>query len=83
MKLTGAAILVSRGIKLLQAAPAAYPFRSAAEDVRVAKKRKPQPGPALPPGPPLPATVAEAVAFLQARTAPDIVAEIRLPRSTT
>jgi hypothetical protein len=30
MKLTGAAILVSRGIKVLQAAPAAYPFRSAA-----------------------------------------------------
>lgn len=25
IKLTGAAILVSRGIKLLQAAPAAYP----------------------------------------------------------
>jgi hypothetical protein len=30
MKLTGAAILVSRGIKVLQAAPAAYPYRSAA-----------------------------------------------------
>jgi hypothetical protein len=30
MKLTGAAILVSRGMKVLQAAPAAYPFRSAA-----------------------------------------------------
>jgi len=29
MKLTGAAILVSRGMKVLQAAPAAYPFRSA------------------------------------------------------
>jgi hypothetical protein len=28
MKLTGAAILVSRGMKLLQAAPAAYPYRS-------------------------------------------------------
>ena len=28
MKLTGAAILVSRGIKVLQAAPAAYPYRS-------------------------------------------------------
>src|SRR5688500_11897768 len=33
MKLTGAAILVSRGMKLLQAAPAAYPYRSAAEGV--------------------------------------------------
>jgi hypothetical protein len=31
MKLTGAAILVSRGITVLQAAPAAYPYRSAAE----------------------------------------------------
>jgi hypothetical protein len=31
MKLTGAAILVSRGMKPLQAAPAAYPYRSAAE----------------------------------------------------
>jgi hypothetical protein len=30
MKLTGAAILVLRGTKVLQAAPAAYPFRSAA-----------------------------------------------------
>jgi hypothetical protein len=30
MKLTGAAILVSRGRKVLQAAPAAYPYRSAA-----------------------------------------------------
>jgi predicted RNA-binding Zn-ribbon protein involved in translation (DUF1610 family) len=29
MKLTGAAILVSRGMKFLQAAPAAYPYRSA------------------------------------------------------
>jgi hypothetical protein len=29
MKLTGAAILVSRGTKVLQAAPAAYPDRSA------------------------------------------------------
>jgi hypothetical protein len=29
MKLTWAAILVSRGIKLLQAAQAAYPFRYA------------------------------------------------------
>ena len=28
MKLTGATILVSRGMKLLQAAPAAYPYRS-------------------------------------------------------
>jgi hypothetical protein len=31
MKLTGAAILVSRGMKVLQAAPAAYPYRSRAE----------------------------------------------------
>jgi hypothetical protein len=31
MKLTGAAILVSRGLKSLQAATAAYPYRSAAE----------------------------------------------------
>ncbi len=31
LKLTGAAILVSRGIKVLQAAPAAYPYRYAAE----------------------------------------------------
>jgi hypothetical protein len=31
IKLTGAAILVSRGMKVLQAAPAAYPYRSAAE----------------------------------------------------
>jgi galactose-1-phosphate uridylyltransferase len=31
MKLTGAAILVSRGMKVLQAAPAAYPYRSATE----------------------------------------------------
>jgi hypothetical protein len=29
MKLTGAAILVSRGMKVLEAAPAAYPYRSA------------------------------------------------------
>src|SRR5438105_15006396 len=29
MKLTGAAMLVSRGMKVLQAAPAAYPYRSA------------------------------------------------------
>jgi hypothetical protein len=28
MKLTGAAILVLRGMKVLQAAPAAYPYRS-------------------------------------------------------
>src|ERR1700677_4743883 len=32
MKLTGAAILVSRGVKVLQAAPAAYPYRSAAKN---------------------------------------------------
>jgi hypothetical protein len=31
MKLTGAAILVSRGTKVLQAAPAAYPYRSVKE----------------------------------------------------
>jgi hypothetical protein len=31
MKLSGAAILVSRGMKGLQAAPAAYPYRSAKE----------------------------------------------------
>jgi hypothetical protein len=43
----------------------------------VAKKRKHQPVPAAPAGPPLPATVKEAVAFLQARTAPDIIAEIK------
>jgi hypothetical protein len=29
MKLTGAAILVLRGMKVLQAAPADYPYRSA------------------------------------------------------
>jgi hypothetical protein len=29
LKLTGAAIVVSRGMKVLQAAPAAYPYRSA------------------------------------------------------
>jgi hypothetical protein len=34
MKLTGAAILVSRGMKVLQAAPAAYPYRYAATGVR-------------------------------------------------
>src|SRR5262249_37551795 len=32
MKLTGAAILVSRGMNVLQAAPAAYPYRSMQED---------------------------------------------------
>jgi hypothetical protein len=31
MKLTGAAILVLRGMKVLQAAPAAYPYRSLTE----------------------------------------------------
>lgn len=31
MKQTGAAILVSRVMKVLQAAPAAYPYRSAKE----------------------------------------------------
>jgi hypothetical protein len=30
VKLTGAAFLVSRGMKVMQAAPAAYPYRSAA-----------------------------------------------------
>jgi hypothetical protein len=35
MKLTGAAILVSRGMKVLQAAPAAYPYRSATIDPEV------------------------------------------------
>jgi hypothetical protein len=34
MKLTGAAILVSRGVKFLQAAPAAYPYRSSDKIVR-------------------------------------------------
>jgi hypothetical protein len=34
MKLTGAAILVSRGMKVLQAAPAAYPYRSASGEWR-------------------------------------------------
>jgi hypothetical protein len=29
IKLTGAAILVLRGMKIFQAAPAAYPYRSA------------------------------------------------------
>lgn len=37
MKLTGAAILVSRGMKVLQAAPAAYPYRSAAESALARK----------------------------------------------
>ena len=37
MKLTGAAILVSRGMKGLQAAPAAYPYRSAAWFVEVGR----------------------------------------------
>jgi restriction system protein len=31
MKLTGAAILVSRGMRVVQAAPAAYPYRSASQ----------------------------------------------------
>jgi hypothetical protein len=31
MKLTGASILVSRGVKVSEAAPAAYPYRSQAE----------------------------------------------------
>ena len=45
MKLTGAAIPVSRGMKVLQAAPAAYPYRSATnvftsipkEDIKMSK----------------------------------------------
>ena len=37
MKLTGAAILVSRVMKALQAAPAAYPYRSAAENDKAAR----------------------------------------------
>lgn len=37
MKLPGAAILVLRGMKVLQAAPAAYPYRSAAEGFRVSE----------------------------------------------
>jgi len=36
MKLTGAAILVSRGMKVLQAAPAAYPYRPATETMGMA-----------------------------------------------
>src|SRR3954467_9932755 len=40
MKPTGAAILVSRGMKVLQAAPAAYPYRSAAEGLRVASRKQ-------------------------------------------
>jgi len=39
MKLTGAAILVSRGMKVLQAAPAAYPFRSANVDTELSAAR--------------------------------------------
>jgi hypothetical protein len=35
MKLTGDAILISRGMKVLQAAPAAYPYRSATEATRM------------------------------------------------
>jgi hypothetical protein len=38
MKLTGTAILVSRGTKASQAAPAAYPFRSAKEGYRVVER---------------------------------------------
>jgi hypothetical protein len=38
MKLTGAAILVSRGMKVLQAAPAAYPYRSKTETVSATKR---------------------------------------------
>jgi|ERR1051325_5357938 hypothetical protein len=35
MKLTGAAMLVSRGMTVLQAAPAAYPYRYASKDAAV------------------------------------------------
>jgi|SRR5262245_40003763 len=35
MKLTGAALFVSRGVAVLRAAPAAYPYRSAAVEARV------------------------------------------------
>jgi hypothetical protein len=40
MKLTGAAILVSRGMKVLQAAPAAFPYRSAAWSLAGHSRRK-------------------------------------------
>jgi hypothetical protein len=40
MKLTGAAILVSRGMKVLQAAPATYPDRSAVEGLPVGIAKK-------------------------------------------
>src|SRR5690348_6701348 len=40
MKLTGAAILVSRGMKVLPAAPAAYPFRSAAERTEAQMRKR-------------------------------------------
>lgn len=43
----------------------------------MAKKRKYSLVPETPHCSPLPTTVAEAVAFLQARTAPDIIAEIK------
>src|SRR6516225_774234 len=38
MKLTGAAILVLRGMKVLQAAPAAYPYRSAGKHMATTLK---------------------------------------------
>ena len=39
MKLTGAAILVSRGMKVLQAAPAAYPYRWATNHGLIREQR--------------------------------------------
>jgi hypothetical protein len=43
MKLTGAAILVSRGTTFLQAAPAAYPYRSAARSIEALRRDMPLP----------------------------------------
>ena len=40
MKLTGAAILVSRGMKVLGGGPAAYPYRSAAEGFGVVEANR-------------------------------------------
>ena len=39
IKLTGAAILVSRGMKVLQAAPAAYPYRYAKSQHAIMRMR--------------------------------------------
>jgi predicted DNA-binding protein (MmcQ/YjbR family) len=47
MKLTGAAILVSRGTKVLQAAPAVYPYRSTSEGAQVASADDLTPDPLL------------------------------------